>query len=392
MPAIDIDRDAAHEAAQRELAKPIYPKASLTERSSDWLDDLLYRIAAGGFAAARRLVHHRAAAHRAGRRGRGRGPDRAAHHAHQPRRRPGTVRRARAERRRSTAQPPNGLRPRAIGRRRSVIGCAPSHGSSRKTGVLNPVRAGPRPSWRATPARPLPDLGSRIDARRNSFQRRHLRRAAGHRARLPDDRRPRRPPTVPRCDDCGPVGDACRHRRLGGRSMTNVHTAIAPTVRQRWRAGRWVLAALVVITAVAALTTYLTAPRPGGRMDAEPHLPDGCSRAGHAAARPRCRRGRGRRRRRGRTGGATGHTLLIAQTYYLVDDDVLRRLADCPATGCWSSRSRGRRDVLAPEVRRDAAGTARWLTRLRSAGGHQGRATSSSAPSDTYRGDRRCRP
>ena len=30
MPAIDIDRDTAHEAAQRELDKPIYPKASLS--------------------------------------------------------------------------------------------------------------------------------------------------------------------------------------------------------------------------------------------------------------------------------------------------------------------------------------------------------------------------
>jgi Domain of unknown function (DUF4129) len=48
MPAIDIDRDTAHDAAQRELAKPIYPKASLTERLSEWLDDLLYRIAQEG--------------------------------------------------------------------------------------------------------------------------------------------------------------------------------------------------------------------------------------------------------------------------------------------------------------------------------------------------------
>ncbi|GFG54008.1 hypothetical protein CQY20_10965 [Mycolicibacterium agri] len=48
MPAIDIDRDAAHEAAQRELAKPIYPKESLTERISDWLNDLIYRIVQEG--------------------------------------------------------------------------------------------------------------------------------------------------------------------------------------------------------------------------------------------------------------------------------------------------------------------------------------------------------
>lgn len=45
MPTIDIDRDAAHEAAQRELGKPIYPKASLTERLMNWIDELLYKLA-----------------------------------------------------------------------------------------------------------------------------------------------------------------------------------------------------------------------------------------------------------------------------------------------------------------------------------------------------------
>ncbi|MFG1931798.1 DUF4129 domain-containing protein [Mycobacterium sp. NPDC048908] len=45
MPTIDIDRDAAHEAAQRELAKPIYPKPSLTERLMKWIEELLYRLA-----------------------------------------------------------------------------------------------------------------------------------------------------------------------------------------------------------------------------------------------------------------------------------------------------------------------------------------------------------
>jgi hypothetical protein len=44
MPAIDIDRDAAHQAAQRELAKPIYPKGSPTQRFHDWVDELLYRL------------------------------------------------------------------------------------------------------------------------------------------------------------------------------------------------------------------------------------------------------------------------------------------------------------------------------------------------------------
>jgi hypothetical protein len=44
VPTIDIDRDAAHEAAQHELGKPIYPKASLTERLMDWIDELLNRL------------------------------------------------------------------------------------------------------------------------------------------------------------------------------------------------------------------------------------------------------------------------------------------------------------------------------------------------------------
>jgi hypothetical protein len=47
---IDIDRDAAHDAAQHELAKPIYPKASLTDRLSEWIDELLYRIMLKGSA------------------------------------------------------------------------------------------------------------------------------------------------------------------------------------------------------------------------------------------------------------------------------------------------------------------------------------------------------
>ncbi len=44
MPTIDIDRDAAHDAAQRELAKPMYPKASWTEQVLNWIDELLYRL------------------------------------------------------------------------------------------------------------------------------------------------------------------------------------------------------------------------------------------------------------------------------------------------------------------------------------------------------------
>lgn len=48
MPTIDIDRDAAHEAAQHELAKPIYPKASLIERLMDWIDERLTKLIVEG--------------------------------------------------------------------------------------------------------------------------------------------------------------------------------------------------------------------------------------------------------------------------------------------------------------------------------------------------------
>jgi hypothetical protein len=48
MPAIDIDREAAYEAAQRELAKPIYPRASLNDRIAEWVNDLMFRLMHAG--------------------------------------------------------------------------------------------------------------------------------------------------------------------------------------------------------------------------------------------------------------------------------------------------------------------------------------------------------
>lgn len=48
MPALDIDRDAAHEAAQRELAKPIYPKESPSGRFIDWVRSVLNDLLAQG--------------------------------------------------------------------------------------------------------------------------------------------------------------------------------------------------------------------------------------------------------------------------------------------------------------------------------------------------------
>jgi hypothetical protein len=137
--------------------------------------------------------------------------------------------------------------------------------------------------------------------------------------------------------------------------MTDVDTAVAPTVRQRWRAGRWVMSALALITAVATLTTSLTSTRPGGRMDPDATSPEGAHAlvallrdrgvdvvvaddidAVERAARP--------------------DTLVITvQTYHLVDDDVLRRLAAVPGDRLVVEPISRTRKALASQVRRDAA-------------------------------------
>jgi hypothetical protein len=44
MPTVSIDRDAAHDAAQRELSKSIYPKDGLTDRINDWINDFIYDL------------------------------------------------------------------------------------------------------------------------------------------------------------------------------------------------------------------------------------------------------------------------------------------------------------------------------------------------------------
>lgn len=48
MTGLNIDSDAAHDAAQRELAKPSYPRPSLTDQILAWLDDILYKVFADG--------------------------------------------------------------------------------------------------------------------------------------------------------------------------------------------------------------------------------------------------------------------------------------------------------------------------------------------------------
>ena len=112
--------------------------------------------------------------------------------------------------------------------------------------------------------------------------------------------------------------------------MTPTDSAIGPTVAQRWRGARWVLLALVIIVGVATLSTYLTAPRPGGPMDPESTSPEGARAlvtilrehgvdvitAGDIAAVENAAR--------------PDTLILVAQTFYLFDDDLLRRLAALP--------------------------------------------------------------
>ena len=139
--------------------------------------------------------------------------------------------------------------------------------------------------------------------------------------------------------------------------MTPSDLAVGPTVVQRWRSARWVLLALVVIVGVATLGTYLTAPRPGVPMDPESTSKEGARAlvtvlrehgvdvvaagdiaAVESAARPDA-------------------LILAAQTFYLFDDDLLRRLAALPGDRLLVAPVSRTRDELAPEIRVDGATT-----------------------------------
>jgi Domain of unknown function (DUF4350) len=118
---------------------------------------------------------------------------------------------------------------------------------------------------------------------------------------------------------------------------------------RRWP--RWLLPALVAICAVAALSTYLTAPRPGGQMDPEATGPDGA----HAlvtllrdhgvtvvvannvdeavdAARP-------------------GSLLLFGQTQRVTTEPLLNRLADAPGDLLLVEPTSRARAALSPGIR-----------------------------------------
>ncbi|MFI5509752.1 DUF4350 domain-containing protein [Mycobacterium sp. NPDC051804] len=127
-------------------------------------------------------------------------------------------------------------------------------------------------------------------------------------------------------------------------------TAVGQTLKQRFSASRWVLLSLVVVIAVAALSTYLTAPRPGGPMDPGSTSPDGTHAlvtllrehgvdvveapdvaAVESAARP-------------------DTLIVVLQTLQHLDDDVLRRLSTLPGDRLLVAPSSRTREALAPHI------------------------------------------
>jgi hypothetical protein len=141
--------------------------------------------------------------------------------------------------------------------------------------------------------------------------------------------------------------------RTRGAQERRADSAVGPTVVQRWRSARWVVLTLVVIVGVAMLTTYLTAPRPGGRMDPASTSSDGARAivtllrdhgvdviaaddiaAVERAARP-------------------DTMIVVAQTFYLIDDGLLRRLAGLPGDRLLLEPVSRTREALSPAIRLD---------------------------------------
>lgn len=126
---------------------------------------------------------------------------------------------------------------------------------------------------------------------------------------------------------------------------------MSTTLGQRWRTGRWIALALIAITAIAAIGAFLTAPRPGGRMDPESTGSDG------ARALVTLLRDRGvdvivannvadvERAARPDT------LLLAAETYYTRGEDLLSRLADVPGDRLVIEPTSRVRQALAPGIR-----------------------------------------
>ncbi len=129
-------------------------------------------------------------------------------------------------------------------------------------------------------------------------------------------------------------------------------TSVTPTVSHRWRTWRWAGLALVVITILALISAWLTAPRPGGRMDPESTSPDGA----HALV--ALLRDRGVEVTVADTAAQAAQAvrdnslLLVAQTDFTADPDRLRGLSETPADLLLIEPTSRTREALAPDLRR----------------------------------------
>ena len=142
---------------------------------------------------------------------------------------------------------------------------------------------------------------------------------------------------------------------MGAGPMTA--TASPPTVAERVRSWRWVLLTLAALCAVAAISTYLTAPRPGGQMDPASTGPEGA----HALV--------ALLRSHGvdvvvadnvadvENDARPDSLLLVAETQHLTSDALLQRLAKAPGDLLLVEPTSRARAALTPGIRSGAAST-----------------------------------
>lgn len=138
---------------------------------------------------------------------------------------------------------------------------------------------------------------------------------------------------------------------MGPDQVTATRPANA-TQRRPWRAILFILAALTI---VASITTYLTAPRPGGQMDPEATSPSGA----HALV--TLLRGGGVDVVVANTVADVERTaradtlLLMARTEYVTDNSLLQRLSQVPGDLLLVDPTSRARTALTPRLRAGAA-------------------------------------
>src|SRR3984893_15191517 len=139
---------------------------------------------------------------------------------------------------------------------------------------------------------------------------------------------------------------------MGAGSMTVAGTTIPVRKRRSWR---WALLALAAVCVVAAIGTYLTAPRPGGRMDPTSTGPDGA----HALV--ALLRDHGvtvivtTSINDAETAARPGSLLLFAQTQRVTNESLLKRLAGTPSDLLLVEPTSHARAALAPGIRSSGA-------------------------------------